>query len=134
VKPEILILYWFDCFYANIVPASIMLILNIATVKTLFKSRFQSTVGVSKKDIRFALTCFTLNIHFFILLIFYQISFLIKNGDTSLKGFNFFFHTLTSSLYTINYAESFYINLMINKMFREEFFKLFNEIKTFLLK
>lgn len=130
-KPEVSIISQFDIFYANVLPVVIMVIFNIVTIKTLFQSRFKSSIGLTKRDIRFAFTSFTLNFFFFFLLIVSQIYFLffpysyLEPSEQSQ-----FWQTITSSIYTINFSLIFYVNLIINSMFREELFKIIAKIKN----
>ena len=137
-KPESDIIPWIDLFFANFVPALIMLILNIVTIGTLFKSRFKSSIGLTKRDIRFAFTCFTLNFFFFILLIISQVFYLLVPFSKSLNenedNLINFWKTVTASVYSVNFTLIFFINLIINSMFQEELFKMFNKILIFLCK
>ena len=131
-QPEADVLPWIDLFFANVVPALIMLILNIATIGTLFKSRCRSSIGLTKRDIRFAFTCFALNFFFFFLLIISEIYYLsFPFATTVYIDESEFWRKVTTSIYSVNFSIIFYVNLIINSMFQEEILNMFNEIKSF---
>jgi hypothetical protein len=122
---------WTDLFYGSVVPALIMLILNVATITTLFRSRKKSSTGISKRDVRFAFTSFALIIFFFVLVVLSQLYLLLSaygffKSDEQIT----FWQTLTCLAYTIYFSLIFFVNLIVNSMFREEFFKMINEIKS----
>jgi hypothetical protein len=130
LKPGADSILWIDLFYGNLVPALIMLILNILTISVLFKSRKNSSGGIGKRDVRFAFTSFSLIISFFLLLIFSQLYLILYAYNLiGTDEQNVFWKTLACFAYTIYFSLIFFVNLAINTIFRDEFFKMINEFK-----
>ena len=134
LKPGAGSILWTDLGYANIVPALLMLIFNIKSISSLFRSRRVAAIGISKRDIRFAFTSFTLILAFFIFLIFSQLIYLffaygIFENDEEIM----FWNTLACFVYTINYSLIFYLNMAANSTFRKEFISIIDQNKSLFL-
>lgn len=135
LKPGAGSVLWTDIFYGNIVPAVIMLILNIFTIKALFKSRFKASIDVSKRDIRFAITSFALIIFFFLSSLFSQLYLLLFAYDYfETYEQSLFWNTLACLTYTLYFSSMFFVNMIVNLMFREECLNILNEITSFFIK
>jgi hypothetical protein len=120
-----------------VIPFSLMLISNIMIIKTIFKSRKNSisttnalTNNLLLKDIKFSITSICLNVSFFLLNFPLSIYLVLKlvieieiNADKNI--------TITLSIfYYLHYGSLFYVSILINSTFRNEFFNLIREIKS----
>ena len=129
-----------DVTLSIIIPFILMITFNIVTIRFIFKSRrnTSSTITNNNKmnDIRFAINSVCLSFSFFILIFpngLYMIVdyFLFKSSlyksdesvDISLITFNIL---LLFSL--LHCGSSFYLTLIVNSMFRKEFFNLISEL------
>ena len=122
---------WFDIvdlIYAILIPCILMSIFTSITIATVFKSRQTTTrpPGINKlksKDIRFAITSIS---NIFLYLIFnipYFIFIIIrKNTDLfeKLNILDLFLHSLFILLIYLSLISSFFINYIVNSIFRNE--------------
>jgi hypothetical protein len=119
-----------DIFSSILIPFISMLLCSIFTVVTIFKSRksLSTSNNIQKmKDIRFSITTIGLNLSFFILTIPLDVFIILKlliNFDS-----NFDFVVIFSFLFYSNYGLIFYVTILININFRNEFLNLCSEIK-----
>lgn len=116
-------IYWMDLFYSTIIPFVIMFISTSITVFVLFKSK-KKTNGINSRDIKYAITSISLNICFFVfvfpLTVFLLLS-LYLNIDEKVYELTFI---ILLCIYSINYANMFYVNMFTNSIFRNEFLKM----------
>jgi hypothetical protein len=123
------ILFWMDLFNSTLVPFVLMIFLSCAMIRGIRESRKRMTVINSKtqlRDQKFAITTITLNVVFLVfnlpvaiynLLAYYLIS-MDPNLSYVLQAFS------AGLLYQGYYAIGFYVQLIVNSMFREEFLRM----------
>ncbi len=147
---------WMDLFNSTIAPFVFMIFFTSLTVKLLFnvrnklkrrkvydsKNRFSKNKTKNVKnhenqraysesnttrsrDTKYAITSVTLNFIFFILNIPICVFQLVRDYGTS--NTEILVDYIVSMLYYINFGSLFYINIMVNSIFREEFFDLFKK-------
>ena len=128
------LLHYIDLVNTTIVPFFIMILSTIITLREVFRSRNKSSFNTSTKtrDIKFAITSISLNVLF-----------LIFNLPTTLYNiirFNLISHNLIQLnsiispiiylVFHLNYATLFYVNLIVNSLFRKEFLNMINQFKA----
>ena len=89
------------------------------------KAKQHTSSQDSTRDVKFAITSFTLNLFFFIFncpIVTYGLltNYLNLNSMT-----NYIISTVTSIIYYFNFATIFYINIMVNSIFKAEFYSVF---------
>ncbi len=139
-KKTVQIMSWLDLFNYSIVPFSLMIVFTSITLRTIFGSRKRifsiqnnqlhknnSNSSSRTKDIKFAITSVVLNIIFLVLNIPFCIfaivfSHVIKFIDSEI---DYFFYVFTLFFNYINFGTAFFINFVVNSIFRKEFLLLF---------
>ena len=108
----------------------IMILCTIFTILAIFKSRNKSSSSSNqaKRDIRFAIVSIALNISFFVLT-FPQDFYVLIDFILSLKVDNHAFLIL-SMLKTFHFGTTFYLTIILNQTFRNEFFNLIKEVRS----
>jgi hypothetical protein len=126
---------WMDLLNSSIIPFVFMTLFTIKALQTLFESRRKTRIvststtqgfqSIRKRDIRYAFTLLIFNFCFITLnlpvVAFYLIVRYVEINESLAKFFNLF----TSLLFYSYFGLFFYLNLMINSVFR-------NELKTIL--
>jgi hypothetical protein len=127
-------LYWMDVFNSTIIPGSLMLICTLMILKCLFDSKknltnHNNTIPnrsiMSKRQQKLALTALSVNLFFFILNIpiitynLYEYYVYIEPNQNNM------IYSLIYLVYYLHYGSSFFINVTINSIFRQEFLALF---------
>jgi hypothetical protein len=119
------LLHLMDLWNANL-PFIFMFIFTLLILKCLYDSKrnlSSNNHSAKKRQRKFAVTIIGINIVFFItvtpLSVFYSVC-----TDTRTPNF-IFIKTILLTIFLINYGSSFYINVAVNSLFREEFFNLF---------
>jgi hypothetical protein len=140
-----------DIFVGSVIPFSLMILFTILTLKTIFnvrkktRSNLQNRISDSdnsittnrsmqnqngftssskQKDVRFALISVIMNVIFFSLTFpFYFYKFLLYEislkFDTNISNFIL---RITALFIYLNFSLVFYINICVNRMFKEEFY------------
>jgi hypothetical protein len=118
---------WLDFLNIAILPFTFMIIFTLLTLKSLFESRRNSTLSndnIKRKDIKFAITSIALNCFFLMINIPFNIytviKFKIESADSSIINF------LAYASSYLNSSNLFYVNIVVNSMFRNEFMKMFS--------
>ena len=122
---------WFNTFNTTIIPFSIMFIFTLLTLINLFKSRkIASNCKTKQKDIKFAITTISLNVIFLFLNLPYStysiINFYIS--DSIDKELEKLIYSIVYVPYYFNLITIFFINVTVNKMFQDEFKRVFFKI------
>ncbi len=122
---------WFNTFNTTIIPFSIMFIFTLLTLINLFKSRkIASNCKTKQKDIKFAITTISLNVIFLFLNLPYStysiINFYIS--DSIDKELEKLIYSIVYVPYYFNLITIFFINVTVNKMFQDEFKRIFFKI------
>jgi hypothetical protein len=139
-------LYWMDLFNSVLLPFTFMLTFTILTVRALFKSRNKTNKtnqnqdkricskkkkktknNTNKNDMKFAITTVTLNLIFLILNIPFCLYVVIYEYvkvkiDHDMDNLIF---SITLLIYYINFSSVFFINVIVNSLFKVEFYSLF---------
>lgn len=129
-----------DLSFSCLLAFNFMLLTNILTLRSIFKSRRkarnpntngQSNNQTNKRDIRFAITSISMNISFFIAnfpISFYLVLKLIIKIE---------FHIVHISIFSIlmgsHFGSMFYVLIFINSTFRKEFILFFSDCKIMLI-
>ena len=107
-----------DFVNATIVPFMSMFILSIALIVCVYRSRLRANSG-SRRDNRFAISAISLNIMFFIF-----------NFPISIYGFmeihSLILDQIMFTWFFSYFALGFYVQLIVNRDFRNELLGLFN--------
>lgn len=111
-------LVWMDLANSTVVPFMCMFILSIALIVCVYRSRMRSNSG-SKRDNRFAISTIFLNIMFFVFV--FPITFYDFSNFSNLM-----FNEIAFVWYFCYFALGFYLHLIVNRDFRNEFLRLFN--------
>ena len=108
-----------------------MMIFTILTLISVFKSRRknQNSSSTKSKDVKFAITSLSLNLMFFILAFPIGLLQILDEKNQFGTYMHDYLQHLLVPLFYINYANLFYTSIIINRMFREEFFTFLKEIK-----
>jgi hypothetical protein len=134
--------YWMDFFNSTVFPFALMIIFTSFTLKLIFNSRAAirqaAGVRVNKrsnsiqqttfkiKDIKFAITSITLNLCFLVLnfpVVTYSLLSVYISFDQDL---NDFIYVLTEFFFYVNAGLLFYINILVNSIFKKELYKMFH--------
>jgi hypothetical protein len=136
-----------DVFDGSVLPFSLMILFTILMLRTVFttrkktRSNHNKTITSSKtknnkkqtktpastakqKDIRFAMISVTLNIMFFVLTFPFYLFDLLTNFMQLDSYVSDFISSILFFFIYLNYGLLFYINILVNKMFRDEFYLL----------
>lgn len=133
---DTLALQWMDLFNSTVVPFILMLILSIALIYIVRRSRHRvnrvkrmsilsvqsSSTQSTRRDNRLAVSVISLNIIFFLLnlpIVIFNI-FSVNSEPSDLINYSVYV------LYYTNYAIGFYAQLIVNIDFRNAFLKLLN--------
>ena len=134
---DMLALQWMDLFNSTVVPFILMLILSIALIYIVRRSRHRvnrvkrmsilsvqssSNTQSARRDNRLAVSVISLNIIFFVLnlpIVIFNI-FSVNSEPSDLINYSVYV------LYYTNYAIGFYAQLIVNIDFRNAFLKLLN--------
>ena len=114
---------WLDMTVSTLLPFIFMLLFTLLTIHFLFKSRKNLSKN-KQKDVKFALTSIALCLIFFILNLPRAMLQLGNMYDKNFVPNKDLYQTLTSLFFLISYINSstvFFINMIVNKMFRDEF-------------
>ena len=144
-------LYWMDLFNSVLIPFTFMLTFTIFTLRALFKSRNKANKhhqnqnkrrskkkkkkvknNTNKNDLKFAITSVTLNLIFLILnipfclyvVIYEYIKVKIDHDMDSL------IFSITLLFYYSNFLSVFFINVIVNSLFKAEFYSMFGQTLT----
>ena len=120
-------IYWMDLFFSTIIPFIFMCLFTSITIIFLFRSK-KRTNGISSRDVKFAITSITLNICFFLFLfpltLFLLLGIYMDLNNDRLYELKFI---MLLTIYSINYSNMFYVNLIVNSIFRNELVLMFKE-------
>lgn len=119
-----------DLFQSTLVPFLLMIFFSSITIKSLFESRIRANLkNGHRKDIRFAITSISLNILFLVMNLPYFIVSILNQHTNIFENnfllFKFIISTTLGLLYS-NAATVFFVNILVNRLFRNEFKKIFN--------
>jgi hypothetical protein len=113
-------IYWMDLFFSTVIPFVFMFMFTAITILVLFRSK-RRTNGISDRDVKFAITSIALNICFFLFLfplnLFLLLSIYVNFNNESVYELKFI---ILLTIYSINYSNMFYVNLIVNSIFRNE--------------
>jgi hypothetical protein len=131
--------YWMDFFNSTVFPFALMIIFTSITIKIIFDSRVKlaatrrtrnrtssiiQTNKIKVKDIKFAITCITLNVCFLILnfpVVTYSLLSVYISFNQDLDDF---IYVITEFFFYVNAGLLFYINILLNSIFKNEFYKM----------
>ncbi len=124
-------IYLMDIFYSTIIPFIIMFISTSITVFVLFKSKKRTNGVLNSRDIKYAIASIALNICFFVFVFPLTLFILLSHYLNINKRIFEFTYLILLCIYSINYANLnlFYVNVLSNSIFRNEFLKLINQHK-----
>jgi hypothetical protein len=123
------LVFWFELANNTMIPFIFMILSTIMTLSKLFRSRRHSNQSstAKRKDKKFAITSILLNFMFLIISLPLTLTSLFLNYfDNQL---NRLILDVLTVLFGLNYADIFYVNLMVNSLFRKEFFNMMNHFK-----
>ena len=115
-----------DLIQSTLVPFFIMILFTILTVISIFRIRSNTTnkimnnKSIVSKDVRFAFITITINILFLMLNLPYGIYFNVNNYFDN-SDFKELISSLCSILFFLNLLSTFFINILVNSIFRNEF-------------
>ena len=122
---------YFELANATIVPFLLMMITTIIMLIKLFRSRrrrsqqlntnHQSSPSTKRKDVKFAIITISLNLIFLTFNLPLIVSSLLLNY---LNDIEHLILDLFLFLFQCNYSSLFYVNLIVNSLFRKQFFNL----------
>lgn len=114
---------WMDLFNSTLIPFIVMIFLSIILIFFVYHSRSKmhsrSSSSTMRRDLRFSVSIISLNVIFLILNLPITIVDLLGSPSS-------IFEYISDVLYFMNYAISFYVQVVVNIDFRNEFLKLFN--------
>ncbi len=117
------LIYIIDFFHSTIFPFFFMILFTCLTLFYLFKSRTKiksNKNSIKSKDLKFALTSISLNLCF-LFLNFPIVLFLLLSNYFELISSNLdLFYVIGSTFYYMNYGNVFYINILVNSLFKNE--------------
>jgi hypothetical protein len=122
-------IFWMDLFNSTLVPFVVMNTFSVGLVYYIRKSRARINVSSNhgkSKDRKFAITALSLNTLFFILnlpICVYNVASTYVNIDPDLDSFLL---NLARVLFYTFPAIDFYVQVVVNSVVREQFFRLFN--------
>lgn len=133
---DYLITAWMDFFNSTILPFLLMIFISLALILSIQKSRAKihnsasKNAGLSRRDRKFAITTLSLNLIFLILLGPVEFYGIFNNtNDPANSAYNNMIDYIALELYYLNYAIGFYVQLVVNSLFRNEFLR-FLKVKT----
>lgn len=126
-KSDQIYMFWLDLFNSDIVPFALMITFTLYTLRFIFKARGTAGSSVNKKDLKFAATSITLNVIFLIFntpYCIYNIYSFYISVDPYLD--NLLFIIFLALLYC-NSCSVFFINYMVNSLFKQELGNIFHK-------
>ena len=125
------ILIYFELANTTIVPFFLMILSTILTLIKVFRSRKrqsnQHSSSIKNKDIKFAITSISLNLLFLTFNLPVTIfAFFIDYSNEVEK----FITTILTLLFQCNYFNLFFVNFIVNNLFRQEFFNMMKRFKV----
>ena len=122
----------YDLFYYTLIPFLLMFISTIITIKFIYESRKKSNNNKTKiKDIRFAITSITLNILFFLFYFPLFFFFFLENFINISEEMSEFISNIFRAILYLYSGSLFFSTLIVNSLFRQEFYLFLDEIKHF---
>lgn len=128
------LLHYIDLVNTTIVPFFIMILSTLITLREVFRSRKKSSLNTCTKtrDIKFAITSISLNVLF---LTFNLPTTLYNFFRFSLVAYNLIqldsiISSIINFVFNLNYATLFYVNLIVNSLFRKEFLNMISQFKA----
>lgn len=122
---------YIDLVNRLMVPLALMVCFSSLLISAIFKSRRRVASSSSnentqlKRDVRFAVTSFSMNLLFFILNMPVSLIYFFPDAiGSNIVYFSTFY------FYFISYAINFYIMIGTNRLFRQEFFSLYTDLKA----
>ena len=110
---------------STVLPFAAMIVLSIALIAFVFRSRKRVMNSASKRDNRFAVAAVTLNVLFLVLNLPMVIDDLVHDMiDDMGANPNDLLDMTSTFLYYLSYAIGFYAQFVVNRDFRRELFKL----------
>jgi hypothetical protein len=135
------LMLWMDFINSAILPFVSMTILTILTLKTIMASRRRSasTIVIFKKnakqnsklrDVKFTRISVSLNVMFLLFNVPFSLYALIDQYtfDSIDPYLDLFLYVLTLFFHYCNFTSVFFINILSNSIFKDEFFKIFDFI------
>lgn len=121
--------WWLDIFNSTLIPFIFMTIPTIATIHVLFNSKRKFS-KITTKDYKFAITSISLNVLFFLLNLPITLVFLVESYIQIDEDTSNFIYVITDLTYHVNYGSMFYLNCLVNSVFRDEFFSMISLQKS----
>lgn len=120
--------YRMDFFNSTLFPFCLMISFSLITIKKLFtsKNRIRS---ISPRDIRFAFTSLSLDFAFLVLNLPISLYLFLANYLHLNEDMDNFLYVITSLFFYIDFGIIFYVNIVVNSLFKEEFMQLKLDIK-----
>jgi hypothetical protein len=119
-------------FQSDLIPFVLMVVLTSITLLKLFESRKRLQNNLSRhKDVKFAIISVTLNVIFLILTGPHYIFNLLYENYLDTISFDLFISIVSIKflLFYSNFASVFFINLAVNALFKNEFYKLIKKYR-----
>lgn len=122
--------FWMDLFNSSIVPFLLMIVLSLAIIGRVRQSRKRSMASnlrkISRRDRKFAITSITLNLVFLGLSLpsvtYNLITYYLRVEST----LNITIANFINMLYYVYYASGFYVQIVVNSVFRDAFLSMLN--------
>jgi hypothetical protein len=115
---------WLIALHTVDIPFMVIMIFTGLTIQSLFKSRRNSitkSTFTKSKDVKFAITSISLNLLFFLLSFPLSFYLILRNFHLFDDETEYLILGLFGVLFFINNAVLFFINLIVNSIFRKEF-------------
>jgi hypothetical protein len=116
------LIYWIDLINSTLLPFSIMFFFSISLIVFVHRSRSRSRTNnsssTSNRDNKFAITVVSLNIMFFLL------NFPITLSHLPFIPSDIYLSDISHVFYYAYYSLGFYIQLIVNSDFRQEFLRM----------
>lgn len=108
-----------DLLNSTVFPFIGMFILSIALIVCVYRSRSRITSSNTNRDNRFAISAISINIMFFVLTCPIVIYYMITYEDSIISNFAYL-------IYYSYFGFGFYMQIIVNRDFRNEFLSLIN--------
>lgn len=121
------LIYILDFFHSTIFPFFFMILFTSLTLYNVFKSRNKiksNRSSFKSKDLKFAFTSISLNLCFLILNFPIVLFLLLSNYSELISNNLDLFYIIGSTFYYMNFGTVFYINFLVNTLFKNEFFSM----------
>ncbi len=119
-----------DIVNRALIPFTLMSLFTLLIIQTVFESRNRVIANYTfrqnktfQRDVKFATTAIILNIVYFLFSLLVSVLFFMRNHSTHI-----FVYLFTLYLFYMCYAVNFYLILISNSIFRNEFFAMFKTI------